>query len=171
MDGFHVMTMDQAATTGDLFITTTGNVRVIGERHFRKMKEGAILANAGHFNVEIDVEWLEENAGSITRREGIDSYHFGDRTVHLLAEGRLVNLASPKGMGHPIEVMDLSFGLQALCTAFISSHGRALRPGVHDVPPEIDEQVARMKLGSLGLTIDELTPEQLSYSESWNIGT
>ncbi len=111
MDGFSVMTMDEAARIGDLFITTTGNVRVIGQRHFAVMRDGAILANAGHFNVEVDVAWLEANADRVERREGIDSYYLGKKTVHLLAEGRLVNLASPKGMGHPVEVMDLSFAL------------------------------------------------------------
>lgn len=171
MDGFFVMTMDDAAPVGEVFITTTGNVRVIAEKHIRRMKNGAILANAGHFNVEIDVEWLEHNAESVVRRDGIDSYTVGDKTVHLLAEGRLVNLASPKGMGHPVEVMDLSFALQALCALYIVRKGTALGPGVHDVPPEIDEQVARMKLGSLGLSIDSLTQEQQVYMNSWNIGT
>ncbi|MDD1719725.1 MAG: adenosylhomocysteinase [Methanoregulaceae archaeon] len=171
MDGYRVMSMDDAAAIGELFITTTGNIRVIGERHVKRMRDGAILANAGHFNVEIDVEWLEANASGITRRDGIDSYLVGGKTVHVLAEGRLVNLASPKGMGHPVEVMDLSFALQALCSAYIASNGKDLSPGVYDVPREIDEKVARMKIASMGLSIDELTPEQREYGLSWNVGT
>ncbi len=171
MDGFSVMTMEEAAKIGDLFITTTGNIRVIGERHFGKMKDGAILANAGHFNVEVDASWLEANANRIERREGIDTYYLGTKPVHLLAEGRLVNLASPKGMGHPVEVMDLSFALQALCTEFIAKNGVSLGPGVHEVPRGIDEEVARLKLAALGLSIDALTPEQLAYLEDWSAGT
>jgi adenosylhomocysteinase len=171
MDGFDVMTMDQAAPLGDLFITTTGNTDVITRRHFPRLKDGAILANAGHFNVEIDVRWLEEHADSIQRRDGIDTYFLGGKAVHVLAEGRLVNLATPKGMGHPIEVMDLSFSVQALSTRYIAEHGRELSPGVHDVPATIDEGVALLKLTALGLEIDRLTPEQERYMSSWEIGT
>jgi adenosylhomocysteinase len=171
MDGFSVMTMDEAARVGEIFITTTGNIGVIAERHFRLMRDGAILANAGHFNVEIDRTWLEEHADSVVRREGIDSYRFGGRNLHLLAEGRLVNLATPKGMGHPVEVMDLSFALQALCTRHIALHGRELAPGVHEVPPEIDEAVALRKLATLGLSIDRLSDEQAEYQKSWSQGT
>jgi adenosylhomocysteinase len=171
MDGFSVMTMDEAARVGEIFITTTGNIGVIAERHFRLMRDGAILANAGHFNVEIDRTWLEEHADSVVRREGIDSYRFGGRNLHLLAEGRLVNLATPKGMGHPVEVMDLSFALQALCTRHIALHGRELAPGVHEVPPEIDEAVALRKLATLGLSIDRLSDEQVEYQKSWSQGT
>ncbi|HIH26458.1 MAG TPA: adenosylhomocysteinase, partial [Methanoregulaceae archaeon] len=115
MDGFLVMPMDEAAAAGEIFITTTGNTSVITSRHFPAMRDGVILANAGHFNVEIDVKWLEDHATRIERRDGIDSYTLGKKMVHVLAEGRLVNLAIPKGMGHPVEVMDLSFALQALC--------------------------------------------------------
>ncbi|RPJ53726.1 MAG: adenosylhomocysteinase [Methanobacteriota archaeon] len=171
MDGHAVMAMDEAAPIGDIFVTTTGNTSVIGERHIRRMKHGAILANAGHFNVEIDRTWLEANADEIVRRDGIDTYQLGSRSVHLLAEGRLVNLATPKGMGHPIEVMDLSFGLQALCTRHIALHGSSLSPGVHEVPQAIDEEVARTKLASLGLSIDALTEEQAVYQQSWGLGT
>jgi adenosylhomocysteinase len=171
MDGFTVMTMDEAARVGEIFITTTGNIGVIGERHLRLMRDGAILANAGHFNVEIDRKWLEEHADRVVRRDGIESYRFGGRTLHLLAEGRLVNLATPKGMGHPIEVMDLSFALQALCTRHIALHGKELAPGVHEVPPEIDEAVALRKLATLGLSIDRLTDEQVEYQKSWSQGT
>lgn len=171
MDGFDVMTMDQAAPLGDLFVTTTGNTSIITERHFPKMKEGAILANAGHFNVEIDVDWLSSHADSTVHRDGIDTYILNGKAVHVLAEGRLVNLATPKGMGHPIEVMDLSFAVQALSAEYIAKHGRELKPGVHDVPSEIDEEVARLKLDALGLSIDRLTPEQEAYMNSWTVGT
>ncbi|HPA08517.1 MAG TPA: adenosylhomocysteinase [Methanoregulaceae archaeon] len=171
MDGFLVMPMDEAARTGEIFITTTGNTSVITSRHFSMMRDGAILANAGHFNVEIDVKWLEEHAGRIERRDGIDSYQVGTKKVHVLAEGRLVNLASPKGMGHPVEVMDLSFALQALCVLHIAGHGHELSPGVYPVPESIDEEVARTKLTALGLAIDSLTPSQEHYLASWNEGT
>jgi len=171
MEGFFVMTMKEAASIGDIFITTTGNANVISKEHFPHMKDGAILSNAGHFNVEIDTVWLEKNADYILRRDGIESYVFGDTNLHLLAEGRLVNLATPKGMGHPIEVMDLSFALQALGTLFIAEHGRECSPGVHEVPYEIDEEVASLKLNSLGLDIDQLSAEQKTYMSSWDIGT
>ncbi|WP_292365027.1 MULTISPECIES: adenosylhomocysteinase [unclassified Methanoculleus] len=171
MDGFDVMTMDQAAPLGDIFVTTTGNTSIITERHFPNLKDGAILANAGHFNVEIDVEWLASHADSTVHRDGIDTYMLGGKTVHVLAEGRLVNLATPKGMGHPVEVMDLSFAVQALSAEFIAKRGREIPPGVHDVPSAIDEEVARLKLAALGLSIDRLTPEQETYMSSWTIGT
>jgi len=171
MDGFAVMQMDEAAAVGDIFVTTTGNVAVIAARHFRKLKNGAILANAGHFNVEIDMEWLHRNAGRVIQREGIETFMLKGKAVHVLAEGRLVNLATPKGMGHPIEVMDLSFALQALCALHIAQNGKKMKAGVYDVPPEIDERVANLKLASLGLSIDSLTEEQKKYSSSWDIGT
>lgn len=171
MDGFAVMPMNEAAKHGDLFVTTTGNTSVITAAHFPLMKNGAILCNAGHFNVEVDIPWLEEHTEGVERRDGIDSYLIGSTWLHVLAEGRLVNLATPKGMGHPIEVMDLSFALQALSARYIAEHGRELRPGVHDVPAEIDERVARLKLASLDIEIDALTPEQARYMESWDIGT
>jgi adenosylhomocysteinase len=171
MDGYSVMTMDEAAAIGELFITTTGNIGVITGRHFARMRDGAVLANAGHFNVEVDRQWLEEHAEAVVRRDGIDTYRFGGRSLHLLAEGRLVNLATPKGMGHPVEVMDLSFALQALCTRYIAQHGRELAPGVHEVPAEIDEAVALRKLATLGLSIDRLSGEQAEYQKSWSQGT
>lgn len=171
MDGFLVMPMDEAAAAGEIFITTTGNTSVITSRHFTAMRDGVILANAGHFNVEIDVKWLEDHATRIERRDGIDSYTLGKKAVHVLAEGRLVNLAIPKGMGHPAEVMDLSFALQALCALHIARHGRGLSPGVYAVPETIDEEVARIKLRALGIAIDALTPEQEHYLGSWTEGT
>jgi len=171
MDGHLVMSMDQAATQGDIFITTTGNIAVIAARHFKKMKNNAILANAGHFNVEIDIEWLHRNADQVIKRDGIETFLLKGKAVHVLAEGRLVNLATPKGMGHPIEVMDLSFALQALCTRYITKKGKKLKGGVFEVPREIDEQVADLKLSSLGLSLDTMTDEQKKYLCSWDIGT
>jgi len=171
MDGYLVMTMDKAAALGDIFITTTGNTGVISGRHFKNLKHGAILSNAGHFNVEIDIEWLHKHAEEVIKRDGIETFLLKGKAVHLLAEGRLVNLATPKAMGHPIEVMDLSFALQALCTQYIAKNGRNLKSGVFEVPREIDEQVAYLKLSSLGLSIDELTTEQKKYLCSWDTGT
>jgi adenosylhomocysteinase len=171
MEGYHVMPMEKAAESGDIFITTTGNRDIIRESHFRKMKDGAILSNAGHFNVEIDGAWLNAHAESVVEREGIHSYRLNGRTIHLLAEGRLVNLAVPKGMGHPIEVMDLSFALQALGTRFIAMNHKNLKSGVHPVPDEIDREVASIKLASLGLGIDTLSSEQVQYMSSWDVGT
>jgi len=171
MDGFSVMPMEEAAGAGEIFITATGNRSVIAAPHFSRMRSGVVLANAGHFNVEIDIGWLEENAASVTRREGIDTYTLDGKEIHVLAEGRLVNLAVPKGMGHPIEVMDLSFSLQALCALHIVRNGRSMKPGVHDVPADIDEMVAARKLASLGLRIDELTEAQKTYLSDWTSGT
>lgn len=170
-DGFEVMTIREAASIGELFVTTTGNVGILKEAEFALMRDGAILCNAGHFNVEIDCEWLNAHADEISHRDGIDTYRFGDRRIHVLAEGRLVNLAVPKGMGHPIEVMDLSFAVQALSTEYMVKNGRNLTPGVHDVPPEMDEEIARVKLAALGCTIDTMTAEQEEYMSSWNVGT
>jgi adenosylhomocysteinase len=171
MDGFLVMPMDKAALIGDIFITTTGNTGVITARHFRNLKDGAILANAGHFNVEIDMNGLANHADRVVQRDGIETFVIKGKSVHVLAEGRLVNLATPKGMGHPIEVMDLSFALQALCARHIAENGADLAPGVYDVPQEIDERVASLKLSSLGLAIDNLSKEQKTYLCSWDIGT
>jgi adenosylhomocysteinase len=144
---------------------------VINEQHFKKLKEGAILSNAGHFNVEIDIEWLHKHADKVIQREGIETFMLKGKSVHVLAEGRLVNLETPKGMGHPIEVMDLSFALQALCTAYIARNGKKLKGGVYEVPREIDEQVAHLKLSSLGLSIDQMSKEQQKYLCSWDVGT
>lgn len=170
-DGFDVMCMDEAAKLGDLFITTTGNCDIITDRHFPLLKSGAILANAGHFNNEISIPWLEEHASSVEHRDGIDTYIVGDKKIHLLAEGRLVNLATPKGMGHPVEVMDLSFAVQALGVEYIAKNGKNMSPGVHDIPSEIDEYIARLKLAAVGATIDSLSGSQKEYMCSWNHGT
>jgi len=171
MEGYHVMTMHEASAIGDIFITTTGNRDIIRREHIREMKSGAILANAGHFNIEIDGEWLSCAADSVEERDGIQTFRFNDKTIHLLAEGRLVNLAVPKGMGHPIEVMDLSFGLQALSSEYLALKHKDLKPGVHEVPDEIDRLVAAYKLKTLGLSIDELLPIQREYLGSWDHGT
>ncbi|TAJ45187.1 adenosylhomocysteinase [Methanofollis fontis] len=171
MEGFAVMPMEAASALGEIFITTTGNTSILTERHFPLLRDGAILSNAGHFNVEIDVEWLEKNAGDIERRDGIDTYVLDGHKIHVLAEGRLVNLATPKGMGHPIEVMDLSFALQALSAKYILENGKSLVAGVYDVPNAIDEEVAGRKLTSLGITIDALSEEQEHYMSAWDIGT
>lgn len=165
------MSMKEAALVGDIFITTTGNRDVITGEHMAVMKSGAILSNAGHFNIEIDGIWLSSNADIIEERDGIHSYHLGEKIIHLLAEGRLVNLAVPKGMGHPIEVMDLSFALQALSAEYLAMHHAELKPAVHQVPDDIDQMVASYKLSSLNLSIDSLSKEQEEYMGSWDHGT
>lgn len=170
-DGFDVMKMNDAAPLGDLFITTTGNCSIITGKQFPLLKDGALLCNAGHFNNEIEIPWLEQHASAIDHRDGIDTYHVNGKKIHLLAEGRLVNLSTPKGMGHPIEVMDLSFAVQALSVEYLAKHGKELKAGVHDVPTSIDEFIARLKLESVGAGVDDLTPEQIEYMGSWNHGT
>ena len=167
MDGFNVMRMDEAAPLGDIFVTATGNRDVIRKEHMLKMKDGAILANAGHFNVEVNVKDLEDISVSKRRiREYVDEYRLKDgRRLYLLAEGRLVNLVAAEG--HPSEVMDMSFANQALSLLYIKEHRGELEPRVYRVPYEQDRRVAMMKLESMGIRIDELTPEQKRYLESW----
>ncbi len=170
MDGFRVTKMDEAAKIGDLFITATGNKSVITEEHFRLMKDGAVLANAGHFNVEIDVNALEKIAES--KREVRDfnvEYDLGGKKLFLLAEGRLINLTAAEG--HPSEVMDMSFSNQFLSALYLKDHGHEMKPGVHPVPREQDEQVALLKLRSMGIEIDTLTEEQESYLGGYGEGT
>jgi len=167
MDGYHVVTMDQAAPIGDFFVTVTGCEKVITGRHFQKMRDGAVLCNAGHFDVEIDKNDLKAlSAEIIQRRDNIEGYRLKDgRTLNLLAQGRLVNLAA--GNGHPAEIMDMSFSLQALCLRYLIENGGGLAIGVYDVPREIDAAVAALKLSSMGLQIDRLTPEQQAYLSSF----
>ena len=170
MDGYEVKTMDEAALYGDLFVTSTGCCKVITDRHFEKMKDGAILCNAGHFNVEVDVDWLERSA--VSQSEGRTPVTRGytlpnSRTLFVLAEGRLVNLAS--GDGHPVEIMDMSFAIQALAARYIADHRDSLPAGVLAIPDELDYDVARRKLRAEGLSIDTLTPEQEKYLGSWAI--
>jgi adenosylhomocysteinase len=172
MDGYEVMPMNEAAKTGDIFITVTGNTKVLREEHFLVMKSGAIVANSGHFNVEVDIGALERLAeGEKTQpRAFVDQYRLGDqRTINLLGEGRLINLAAAEG--HPAAVMDMSFANQALSVRYLFGKRGSLRPGVYPVPAEIDAEVARLKLAASGVSIDELTPEQRSYLASWSEGT
>ncbi len=163
MDGFSVMPMDEAAKLGDIFITVTGCAGVVTPKHMLMMKDGAIMCNAGHFDVEVDVAGLRAMAVTRTEaRKNIEGYTLQNgRTVFLLAEGRLVNLAA--GDGHPVEIMDMSFALQALCALRMAQKGRGLAPGLYAVPRDIDSDVALRKLGALGVTIDTLTPEQEKY--------
>jgi adenosylhomocysteinase len=163
MLGYTVMPMDEAAKEGDIFITVTGCKDVIGKRHFPAMKDGAILCNAGHFDVEVDVAGLRACAKScVTLRENIEGFTLQNgRTICLLAQGRLVNLAS--GDGHPAEIMDMSFALQALSALYLAKEGKNLAPDVYKVPKETDERVARLALASMGMGIDSLTQEQFEY--------
>ena len=162
MDGYSVMSMDDAAKIGDVFVTVTGCDNVITVKHMETMKEGAILCNAGHFDVEVDIAGLRKmSADQFEARHNIIGYVLPNgKTIYVLAEGRLVNLAS--GDGHPAEIMDMSFAVQALSARWIASQGK-LAPGVYNVPRELDESIARKKLETLGITIDTLTAEQRSY--------
>jgi len=171
MDGYQVMPMIEAAKVGDIFITTTGDKNVIDKAHLQVMKDGAILANSGHFNVEINIPALESLARSQRRiRPFVDEYTLKDgRRLYLLGEGRLVNLAAAEG--HPASVMDMSFANQALCLEYMVKNKGSLEIKVHPVPEEIDKQVARLKLNSMGINIDTLTPQQEEYLTGWEEGT
>jgi adenosylhomocysteinase len=170
INGFRVMPIAEAAALGDIFVTTTGDISVIRKEHMQKMKDGAILANSGHFNVEINIKDLEELATSKRNiRPNLDEYKLEDgRKLYLLAEGRLVNLASAEG--HPAEVMDMSFANQALCVEYIAKNEK-MPPKVYPVPKEIDETVAKLKLSAMKIKIDELTEEQKKYLTTWEMGT
>ncbi len=171
MDGFRMMPMLKAAEIGDIFVTSTGDINVIDKPHFEVMKDGAILANSGHFNVEINIPALEEMAVEKRRiRDFVDQYLMPDgRRLSLLGEGRLVNLAAAEG--HPASVMDMSFANQALGAEYIVKQGKSLEKRVYSVPKEIDREIARLKLQAMGVEIDTLTPEQERYLESWQEGT
>lgn len=171
MKGYDVRNMEEAAEWGDIFVTATGGLKVIGKKHFEKMKDGAILCNSGHFNVEIDLKGLEEiSTNEREILEDIEEYEMEDgRRIHVLAEGRLVNLAGKKSLGHPAEIMDMSFSLQALSLEHLSKNELEIK--VHDVPFDIDQEVAKLKLKSMGLKLEELTEEQKEYEESWKLGT
>jgi adenosylhomocysteinase len=171
MDGFDVMPMEQAAKIGDIFVTATGDKNVIDERHFPLLKDGAIISNSGHFNVEINIPALEKLAVEKRRvREFVDQYVLKDgRRINLLAEGRLVNLAAAEG--HPSSVMDMSFANQALSVEYLARHHQALAKKVFPVPADIDKEIARLKLAAMGIQIDQLTPEQEKYLASWEEGT
>ncbi len=171
MDGYQVMPLIEAAKIGDIFVTVTGDKYVIGKAHFQIMKDGAILANSGHFNVEIDIPTLESMAGNKRRiRPFVDEYTLNNgHHLYLLGEGRLINLAAAEG--HPASVMDMSFANQALCLEYMVKNKEKLELKVYPVPEKIDKQIARLKLHSMGIDIDSLTPEQKKYLTSWKEGT
>jgi adenosylhomocysteinase len=172
LQGFRVLPMTQAAPLGEVFVTATGSCDVIGAEHLAAMRDGAILANAGHFDVEIDVRALAELAAEVHRdvRPHVDAYDLGaGRTVLLLAEGRVVNLVAAEG--HPPEVMDLAFGLEALALAWLAGNAGKLPVGVHEVPADLDAEAARLVLATMGVSVDTLTAAQQAYRESWRIGS
>ena len=172
-DGCWVMSLDEAASLGDIFITATGNKHVISGTHLGKMKDGAILANSGHFNHEIDLDSLDALSDSKeTILTNVEKYYLKNgKHIVLLAEGRLVNLAQPTGQGHPIEIMDGSFAIQALCVEHLAKNGSNMAAGVYDVPIDIDNNVARIALESQGIMLDKLTVEQKEYRQNWKEGT
>jgi len=169
MDGFTILPMDEAAKIGDIFVTVTGCKDVIVGRHFEVMKDNAILCNAGHFDCEVDVAGLSEMAVSAEEeRHNIIGYTLPDgRTLHVLGEGRLVNLAC--GIGHPAEIMDMSFAVQALSLKWLAAHKDELEKKVYEVPDSIDDEIGRAKLAAMGLSIDKLTPEQEAYLSGWSV--
>jgi adenosylhomocysteinase len=170
MDGFRVMPMAEAVPIGDLFVTVTGDIDVIRREHFEGMKDGAIVCNSGHFNVEIDLASLEDLASEKrTVREFVDEYSVGDKKIFVLGEGRLVNLAAAEG--HPASVMDMSFANQSLGAEYIVENAARLEKRVQPIPVAIDQEIARLKLHALGVAIDRLTPEQERYLASWEMGT
>jgi len=171
MDGYQVMPLLEACQVGSIFITSTGDMNVIDKAHFLQMKDGAIVANSGHFNVEINIPALESLAKSKRRiRPYIDEYSLADgRRIYLLGEGRLINLAAAEG--HPASVMDMSFANQALCLEYLARMKGKLMPDVYSVPEEIDKEIGRLKLASMNITIDSLTKEQQNYLQSWEAGT
>jgi adenosylhomocysteinase len=166
-----VMPMDEAAPQGDIFITSTGDINVVDKRHFEVMKSGAIMANSGHFNVEVNIPELEKMSTQIRRvREFLDEYILADgRRLYLAGEGRLVNLAAAEG--HPSAVMDMSFANQALASEYMVKNHDSLRNAVYSVPEEIDQQIASLKLAAMNVSIDVLTPEQEAYLNEWRMGT
>ena len=171
MDGHQVMSMENASSIGDIFITLTGGMHAVSSNHIENMKNGAIIANSGHFNVEIDIEGLNKISSSSREvRESVEEFKLNNgKCVYLLGEGRLINLAAAEG--HPSAVMDMSFANQALCVEYLSKHSDKLETDVFPVPKEIDDQVGQMKLDSMGMSVDKLTQEQIKYLNSWNVGT
>ena len=171
MDGHQVMSMANASSIGDVFITLTGGMQAVSSNHIEKMKDGAIIANSGHFNVEIDIEGLNKISSSSREvRESVEEFKLNNgKCVYLLGEGRLINLAAAEG--HPSAVMDMSFANQALCVEYLSKNSDKLATDVFPVPQEIDNQVGQMKLDSMGMSVDILTEEQIKYLNSWNVGT
>jgi adenosylhomocysteinase len=170
MDGYRVVTMAEAAEVGDLFVTLTGNVEVIRVEHMRAMKDGAILANSGHFNVEIDLEGLKKAAqGPTAVRDFVEEWRLGGKKIFVLADGRLINLAAAEG--HPASVMDMSFANQALAAEYVVQNLKSLSKDVHRIPAALDQEIARLKLQAMGVAIDTLTPAQRKYLASWDMGT
>src|SRR5712692_7856764 len=172
MDGYRVLPMADAAPLGDLFVTLTGNVEVIRVEHMRVMKDGAILANSGHFNVEIDLEGLKkaaEGGGPKPVREFVEEWRLGGKRLFVLADGRLINLAAAEG--HPASVMDMSFANQALAAEFVVENAKKLTKDVHRIPTDLDQDIARLKLQAMGVAIDTLTQSQRKYLASWDMGT
>ncbi len=171
MDGFQVMPMAEAAKIGDIFITLSGDINVIDKAHFPAMKDGAILANSGHFNVEINISALEKMAKSKrTVRTYVDEYTLSSgRHIYVLGEGRLINLAAAEG--HPASVMDMSFANQSLSLEYLFKNRGSIKSKVYPVPEDIDKEIARLKLKSMAISIDTLTPEQVKYLASWEQGT
>lgn len=171
MDGYRVMPMLEAAPLGDIFVSSTGDINVMDVPHFQRMRDGAILANSGHFNVEINLEGLSKIAAEVSQpRESVQAYELEDgRRIYVLAEGRLVNLAAAEG--HPSTVMDMSFANQALCAEYMVQNHQELKREVYPVPADIDRKVARLKLDAMGIRIDVLTEEQKKYLSSWELGT
>jgi len=172
MDGFEVKTMKEAAKVGDVFVTLTGDMHVIGKEHLRLMKNGAIICNSGHFDIEIDLKSLRQMAAKCQKdvRTHVDAYTMpGGKTLYLLGEGRLVNLAAAEG--HPASVMDMSFSTQALASEWAVKNRKKLKPQVYDVPKAVEDWVARLKLTSMGIQVDRLSDKQKEYLSSWNVGT
>jgi adenosylhomocysteinase len=171
LDGFEVAPMALAVKDADFVVSATGCKDIVSRKHIPSLKDGVVLANAGHFDNEISKRDLQKLSKSKRQvRDSVEEYTLKDgRLAYLLAEGRLVNLAA--GQGHPVEIMDMSFSIQALCVAHLAEHHDQLKPGVHPVPPEIDEKVARVRLATWGLEVDQLTAEQKHYMSSWSEGT
>jgi adenosylhomocysteinase len=171
MDCFRVMPLERAAEEGDIFVTLTRDCHVIREPHFRRMKDGAIVANSGHFNVELNLEDLERISEGEPRqvRELVTEYRVDGKRIFVLGEGRLINLAAAEG--HPASVMDMSFANQALAAEFLVRNAAELARDVHRVPEELDREIARLKLAAMNVEIDRLTPEQERYLASWELGT
>jgi adenosylhomocysteinase len=171
MDGYAVMTHRDAAGWGDLFITATGNINVFRREHFEQMRDGAIMANSGHFDAELDLAALRALAEGHVReaRENVQEFDIGGKRLNLIAEGRLVNLGAAEG--HPAAVMDMSFANQALSAEYVAAHHGELEPRVYVVPEAIDAEVARLKLAALGITLEGMTPEQTAYVAEWRHGT
>jgi adenosylhomocysteinase len=171
MDGFRVMPMNEAAKIGDFFVTVTGNRHVIDKEHFEIMKDGAIVANSGHFDLELNLEALREMSSEVaTRRPFVEEYiGTNNKSVIVLGEGRLINLAAAEG--HPASVMDMSFANQALSVEYLVKNKGKLDNTVHVLPKEVDQEIASLKLRAIGINIDTLTPEMIEYMASWETGT